>query len=253
MVTIQIVLISLLSIWLLSFIYSISYFLKNKPNSLDLAFHNQSKTFDEARNDLTILEKFKKKEFNSAKRKIDFYEENARLTKRKYIYYAERIEVGYIGLFLGRTISRKDVFNKLDKPVKLHFIFILGLIISFALLSISVFLFKVIYTPSEWLIVTFSVIILILVKFYIYFISINCALYYIFLNLILYLAKVDRSKLFKNTAILDFLTKNWRGFDHSGMLIGAAAVGSFHSYGGNGYGGDFAGGSFGGGGAGGSW
>ena len=249
---IQIILIALFAIWLISILNSIYFFSTNVSDSLDVAFHNKSKSFGEARNDLTILENFKKKEFNSARGKVDFYEENCRLTKRKYIYYADKIELGFIKLFLGKSLSKRDVFNKLDLPVKIHFIFILSFcgLIGLGLLSLLIFI--AIRHPSFWLIGTFSLSIVIFVRFYIYVVSINCACYYGFLNLILYSINVDRSKLFKNTSILDYLTRNWRGFDHSNIVIGAAAVGSYHSYSGGGFGG-FGGGSFGGGGAGGSW
>ena len=90
------------------------------------------------------------------------------------------------------------------------------------------------------------------VRFFIYIISINCAFFYGLINLFLYLTRVDRSKLFRNTGILNFLTANWSGFDTENIVIGAAVVGSLHSYSGGGVGG-FGGGSFGGGGAGGSW
>src|SRR5690554_6204959 len=90
-------------------------------------------------------------------------------------------------------------------------------------------------------------------RFFIYIIFFNCAAFYGIINLILYLFGTDRSKLFKNTGILDFLTSKWQACSTEGMVISAATIGSFHSNsGGSGFGG-FGRGSFDGGGAGGSW
>ncbi|MEQ8909641.1 MAG: hypothetical protein RIC95_10645 [Vicingaceae bacterium] len=242
----------LIGLWLISFIYNVIYFLSVECGPLDKACFNKSRSFKEALDDLSLLEIIEKKQFNSARQKILFYENNAKLTKRKYLYYADRIEEGFIRLFLGKYLSKKDVFKELDQAVRIHFIFILifcGLVL---LLFIASFILYAIANFGLMLFFVGSALILTYVRFFIYIISINCAFFYGLINLILYLTKVDRSRLFKNTGILHFLTKNWRGFDTETMVIGAATIGRFHSYSGNGFGG-FGGGSFGGGGAGGSW
>ncbi|MEQ8624242.1 MAG: hypothetical protein RJQ00_05290 [Vicingaceae bacterium] len=242
----------LIGLWSISFIYNIFYFLNKSCTPLDKACFNKSRSFEEALEDLSQLEIIKKKKFNSARQKILFYENNAKLTKRKYLYYADRIEEGFIKLYLGKFLSKKDVFKKLDQPVRIHFIFLFifsGLVL---LLFITIFTLSTIINFGLGLFMVGSILTAAYIRFFIYIISINCAFFYGLMNLILYLTKVDRSKLFKNTGILNFLTKNWSGFNTENMVIGAAAVGSFHSYSGSGFGG-FGGGSFGGGGAGGSW
>lgn len=231
---------------------NIIYFLANNPSEMEKAFFNKSRTFREAIDDLDILEKIKSKKFNSARNKIAFYEENARITKRKYLYYADRIEEGYVRLFLGKFLSKRDVFKKLDAPVKWHFLFVLAFC-AIILLAITVCFLIIAISHFHWLLFFVGCMLLYTcLRFFVYIISFNCAVFYGIINLILYLFGTDRSKLFKNTGILDFLTSKWRAFNTQDMVIGAATIGSLHSFSGGGFGG-FGGGSFGGGGAGGSW
>ena len=242
----------LIGIWSVSFIYNIIYFFITKSEQLDKACYNKSRSFKESFEDLDELERIKKKRFNEARNKIEFYEKNALLTRRKYFYYADRIEEGFIRLYLGKFLSKRDVFNKLDPAVRFHFTYLLTFCALVLVLLILLFILIAIDHFNFLLVLTGSTLILFYVYFFIHIISVNCALFYGLINLFLYIAGVDRSRLFKNTSILNFLTSKWKGFNTEGMVIGAAAVGSFHSYSGTGFGG-FGGGSFGGGGAGGSW
>lgn len=242
----------LIVLWFISFFYNVFYFLFKKSGPIDKACFNKSRSFKEALEDLSQLESIKNKRFNSARQKILFYEDNAKLTRRKYLYYADRIEEGYIRLYLGNFLSKRDVFKKLDLPVKIHFSFVLIFCGIVLFLFVALFILYAILNFNILLLLIGSTLTLIYVYFFIYIISLNCAFFYGLINLILYLARVDRSRLFRNTGFLDFMTKNWSGFNTENLVIGAASVGSFHSYSGDGFGG-FGGGSFGGGGAGGSW
>ena len=134
-----------IGIWFASYIYNIIYFYSSEPDLLDKACYNKSKSFKESFEDLDQLERITKKQFNTARNKIEYYEKNAQLTKRKYLYYADRIEEGLIRLYLGKFISKKDVFSMLDQPVRIHFTFLLifcGLVL---ILFIAFFIQSVIY------------------------------------------------------------------------------------------------------------
>lgn len=247
-----VILISLLILWLVSFLYNVLYFLSQKSNHIDQACFNKSRSFDEAYDDLKQLELINKTNYHSAKEKVRFYERNAQQTNRKYLYYADRIEEGFIRLYLGRFLSKLDVFKQLDLPVKVHFIFLLICCALVLLLFVLIFIVHIVTNFGLFTFLVGSTLIAMYVHFFTNIISINCAIFYALINLFLYIGGVDRSKLFRNTGILNFLTAHWSGFDPRNMIIGAASVGSFHSYSRDGFGG-YGGGSFGGGGAGGSW
>lgn len=241
-----------LAIWVVSLCNNLIYFITTKSDEFDSAFFNKTRSFSEALDDLHYLEKGLNKQFNSARNKIHFYKRNADLTRRKYSYYADKIEDGFIRLYLSQYLTKKEVFSKLDRPVRWHFnlVFVFVGIIIGALILYSGYLVFFDFNPITILIN--SVIAAFCVYIYMYIVSLNMLFFYFLVNFILYVLQIDCSKLYKNLGIMNFLTKNWSGFNGGGMAIGAGAVGSFHSYGGDGFGG-YGGGSFGGGGAGGSW
>lgn len=241
-----------LAVWLISLAYNLIYFIAIKSDKFDGVFFNRSRSFPEALDDLHYLEKGLGKQFNSARNKILFYRKNVEITRRKYSYYAEKIENGFIKLYLGSFLTKKEVFDKLDRPVRWHFslVFIfVGSIIG------SLFIYSGWVAMTEFSFITIMASIFLIavsIYFFVNIVSINMLFFYLIVNFFLYLLRIDCSKLYKNIGIMEFLTKNWSAFNSDGAVIGAAAVGSFHSYSGDGFGG-FGGGSFGGGGAGGNW
>ena len=79
-------------LWLISFFYNSYYFFKHDDTPLDSVFINLSNTFEEAHDNLTILEKEMGATLKTARNRLRFYEKNARLTRRKYRYYVPYIE-----------------------------------------------------------------------------------------------------------------------------------------------------------------
>ncbi len=171
-----------LAIWIISLCYNLIYFITTKSDEFDGAFFNKSRGFPEALDDLHFLEKGLGRQFNSARNKIHFYKKNAELTRRKYSYYSDKIEDGFIRLYLGRFLTKREVFDKLDKPVRWHFLIVfafVGSIIASIILYISyVFLFDF---SIMILLINFSAIVF-CVYFYIYMVSINMLFFYLIIN-----------------------------------------------------------------------
>tara|TARA_R110002049_G_scaffold284989_2_gene465667 strand:- start:206 stop:970 length:765 start_codon:yes stop_codon:yes gene_type:complete len=245
--------VALFAVWLISLVLNLHYFFTSKSTQVDAVFFNKSRSFDEAFEDLRGLEKLMSKQFNAVRNKIAFYENNAILTGRKYNYYSGKVEDGFIKIYLHQFNTKREVFNKLDLPVKNHFKLVIGFVVLIiAMISIG-FAISLIDDFSVVQFLIGSILVAACVRFYILIVSINMLFFYLIVNFILYAFKIDCSKLYKNTGILHFLTSNWNNFHAGGgTVIGASAIGALHSYSGDGFGG-YGGGSFGGGGAGGSW
>ncbi len=243
----------LLTVWLISLALNLHYFVTSKGTEKDDVFFNKTRSFEEAYADLMGLEKLMNKQYNAVRNKIAFYENNATLTGRNYNYYSGKIEDGFIKIYLHQFNTKREVFDKLDVPVKNHFKLVFGFV---ALIITMIAIGFIISLINDFSMVQFligSILVVACVRFYILIVSINMLFFYLIVNFILYAFKIDCSKLYKNTGILHFLTSNWNNFQAGGgTVIGASAIGALHSYSGDGFGG-YGGGSFGGGGAGGSW
>lgn len=243
----------LIVLWLSSLLFNLHFFFTSKSTKVDEVFFNKSRSFEEAYADLNGLEKLMNKRYNAVRNKIAFYENNAALTGRKYNYYSGKVEDGFIKIYLQQFITKREVFEKLDIPVKNHFKLVLGFVVLTISLIAAGFVISAIADFSLIQLFIGSVLVAACVRFYILIVSINMLFFYLIINFILYAFKIDCSKLYKNTGILHFLTSNWNNFHAGGgIIIGASAIGSLHSYSGDGFGG-YGGGSFGGGGAGESW
>lgn len=243
----------LITLWVVSFLYNIYYFFKNDDTELDTVFINLSKTFEESHIKLNILEKILGRSLIVPRKKITFYENNARKTRRKYRYFSSYIEPGFVKIFVGRLGSTfKKCWKNLDAPVRYHYINIYIFIGLLALFSI-IFFFAIFGFYAILFLIFIAVFML---RLYNFIIKINFILFYILLDGILIIFKQDRGKLMKNVALLELMTNGWFGDKRRGSyVVGAAGVAIYSSFGGGGAGGfgGFGGGSFGGGGAGGSW
>lgn len=240
-----------IAVWVISLCGNLIYFLFAKSDELDRIFFNKESSFSEALDDLHFLEKKLDCQFNSARNKILFYRKNAELTRRKYSYYADKIEDGFIQLYIGHSLTKKEIFSKLDQPVRWHFLLVFSFIISIISSTILYLGFILLFEFSINAIIINVFIVLLCFFFYVYIISINALFFYAVINFIMYSLGLDRSKLYKNIGILQFLTKNWSELGASNA-VGARTVGDGNTYSGSMFGG-YRGGSFGGGGAGGSW
>ena len=245
------ILLFFIALWVISFSYNIFYFFKNNDSEEDTIFINLSKTFEEAHLKLNILEKVVGRDLSKPRKKLKFYEDNARKTRRKYKYYADKIEPAYVKMFVGKKGSRfKKCWKHLAKPVKYHYINIyvfIGLV--------SLFFVLVAIAGMGWSSIIFIIVLLAcLLRLYNFLIKINFILFFIFIDLILIIFKQDRGKLMKNVALLELMTIGWFGSSSNKALVyGAAGASIYSGYSGGSDFGGFGGGSFGGGGAGGSW
>lgn len=243
----------LIALWWISFLYSCYFFFKEDDTESDGIFFNRTRTFEEAHEKLSTLEKVMDKEFKSARKILKKYEENAKKTRRKYSYYKSYIEPSLIKMFVGKG---SDLFKRcwqlLDKPIQYHYI---NIYIFIALFSLFISLLFIVGFGLYSLLALPLLIILIL-RMYNFIIKINFLFFYILLDGILILFKQDRGKLSKNVALLELMTTGWFGNKRRAYVIGAAGIAAYSGSIGGGYSGDFGGfggGDFGGGGAGGSW
>jgi len=254
-IVVEVILISIVLLWCGSFFYNFSYFFNSKDSEIDFIFKGL-KSFDQAENNLSILESLTGKSQVKAAKRIAYYKKNARLTKRKFSYYRDYIDPYFLRVYLNEFVDYKkniSVFKKLDSPIKFHFIIIcISLILLMVALDIY-FFYKI------GLAAIFPIVFFLFLGFIIFFflIRVNYVIFYLVVDGLLILFKKDRGKLGKNIALLDFISSKRIYGRSSGTVIssygavGYSGVSSF-SGGGSSFGG-FGGGSFGGGGAGGSW
>lgn len=239
-------------LWWVSFLYNSIHFFKSDDSDVDSVFFNKSKTFDEARKGLRILENHLKREFKSAHNKINFYENNAKKTRRKYSYYSDKVEPFFLKVIIPNEGTLfKNCWKLLDRPIKFHYLLLYTfLLIVFSLIAI------VIISPFQlYSILIFLLFVAFFLRFSSFIIKLNFILFYLFLDGILILFKQDRGRLYKNIALLSVINSKWLGNLNSGngYAIGAGGIVAYNSFGdGSGFGG-FGGGDFGGGGAGGEW
>jgi uncharacterized membrane protein YgcG len=236
---------------LFSFLHNLYFFWNVKHLEVDKIFLNETKSFEEAISDITLLENYLKKDFKKQKERIAFYENNALRTKRKYFYYQDYIEPFFTKAFLGSKRKKKELYYNLDKPVQ-------GFLIGFTVISILLLVLTIIlgafaiyngdfvFGISLWIIGLGVV-----VRLYNFIIKLNYLLLLLMIDGILILFKKERGRLYKNINILDILTKGWWNSRGKAIMIGGTGSTSYSSFGGGGFGG-VGGGSVGGGGAGGS-
>ncbi|MGB0888335.1 MAG: hypothetical protein ACPGSL_09450 [Vicingaceae bacterium] len=239
-------------IWLVSFLYNIFYFYNSNDSELDTLFINLSKTFDEARDKFSILEKIKQREYKSAKKKLAFYEENARRTRRKYTYYSDKIEPFFLSMIIGNEGSQfKSCWKLLDKPIKFHYIILYVFLIIVALFI----LLLLIFSAGFFAIPLFLLVAVLFWRFSNFVINFNFVLFYLLLDGILIVLKQDRGKLYKNIGLLGVINSKCLGSGSRANGYGMAAGGviAYTSFGNSSDFGGFGGGDFGGGGAGGDW
>lgn len=247
-----------LGLWTGSFIYSLVFYLRSKDNLFDSIYINYSKSFEEAKKKLNLLEKVIKEDLSGVKKKLSKYEENAQRTKRKYSHYSHYIEPALVRLYINARdkevpISR-CIWRVLDYPMKAHVI-VLCIASTVAFSSFLFFLYSVL-GPIGLVILGIISTAFFIVAFFV-ILRLNFVIFYLIVDGLLILFKKQRGKLSKNVKFFNALSAR-RTYGHSGgMVIAAAGVSSFggggFSGGGGGSFGGFGGGSFGGGGAGGSW
>lgn len=242
----------LASLWLLSFFYNLYYFATVKQEEIDKVFLNKTKTFEEAKSDLTLLGNYLKKDFSAQKEKISFYENNALRTRRKYHYYQEYIEPFFIKSYLGIDRSYKRLYKSLDGPVRLFLISFTILSILLALLIALLAVAVILYSSFLIGFVLFIFGLGFLIRFYHLIIKLNYLALFLLVDGVLILLKRERGRLYKNIKILDVLTHGWWNTNKNGVLISGLGASAYSGSGGDDFGG-FGGGDFGGGGAGGSW
>lgn len=246
-----------LGLWTGSFIFSLVFYLRSKDSPFDSIYINYSKSFEEAKNKLNLLEQTIKEDLSSVKKRLSKYEENALRRKRKYIHYSQYIEPALVRLYINSrdkeiSISR-CVWRVLDYPMRAHVV-VLCIASTIAFLSFLFFLYSVLGLTGVIILGILSTAFFIVAFFVI--LRLNFVIFYIIVDGILILFNKDRGKLSKNVKFFNSLSAR-RTHGHSGgMVIAAAGVSSFGGSGFSGGGGSFGGfggGSFGGGGAGGSW
>jgi len=247
----EIIIYLLILLWIISFSYNTYYFFTQEDTELDTVFVNLSKTFEEAYQKLDILEGILGKSLSYSRKRLSFYENNARKTRRKYRYYADYIEPSMVKLFIGKEGSLfKKCWKELDEPVRYHYINLYIVLILILVVSIVAILF----TMGWWGILLIFMMAGLILRTYNFIIRLNFIFFYILLDGILIAFKQDRGKLMKNVALIQLMTSSWFGSKNGGgYVVGAAGVASFGGYSSGGSFGGFGGGSFGGGGAGGSW
>lgn len=238
-------------LWLISFIYNCIHFFRHDDSEIDSVFINKSKTFSEAKEKLIILGNHTKKEFKSAHRKLSFYENNAKKTRRKYAYYSDKIEPFFLKVLVGKRGSLfKNCWRLLDTSVKFHYLFL------YAVLAIVlvVVIVALIASFSFYAIPLFLLVLIFFIRFSGFIIKLNFVFFYLLLDGILIIFKQDRGNLYKNIALLGVINSRWLGSNsgNSYVLAAGGAI-AYNDFGGNGDFGGFGGGDFGGGGAGGSW
>jgi hypothetical protein len=239
-------------VWLISFLYNVFYFYNSNDSELDTLFINLSKTFEEARDKFSSLENIKQREYKSARKKLAFYEYNARRTRRKYTYYSDKIEPFYLRVIIGNKGSQfKNCWKLLDKPVKFHYIILYVFLIIVALFI----LLLLIFSAGFFAIPLFLLVAVLFWRFSNFVINFNFVLFYLLLDGILIVFKQDRGKLYKNIGLLGVINSKCLGSGSRANGYGMAAGGviAYTSFGDSGDFGGFGGGDFGGGGAGGSW
>lgn len=247
------IVLSLIAFWMFVVIYNILFFV-NAPSSPFDSFFISKKSFADALKDVELLNKIKGKRFVKIKDKIEFYYQNARITRRKYSYYREKIEPVLHKIYFENNAGFKYCFSRLDLPLKIFFI----LIVSFFIFGIFALLTFLIHSFAEnkngWVILFTIVFIAFLIKFYNFLFRANYLILYGVVELFLYLTKSDRGRFNKNYAILDLLTDSlWGTNNYGGIVLSSGGTSSFSGGSSGGGFGGFGGGSFGGGGAGGSW
>jgi hypothetical protein len=239
-------------LWWFSFIYNSIYFFKSNDSEVDTVFLNKTKTFDEARNSLKTLEKHLEKKFSSSHEKINFYESNAKMTRRKFTYYSEKIEPFFLKMLIGgKGKLFSNCWELLEQPIKFHFIILYAFLGIIALL-----VFGVIIASFNF----HSIILLILAVIFFFrlsnfIIKLNFVIFYLLIDGLLIISKQDRGRLYKNIALLSVINSKWIGGlnRNNDYALAAGGIVAYNSYGAGSDFGGFGGGSFGGGGAGGDW
>lgn len=245
----------LLLTWGGLFVISLISLLFKKEELRDKIFKPGRYTIELVRERLAYLEEFIGKDLSKSEKKINQYLTNSKKTKRKFSYYMDKIEPGFMRILFGHFKSRyKFLIEMTDFLFRSHFIVILALPVIFIVLNFII-------TQAT------SIDVILLLTLFFFPVTILLMVVLTKLTLILYhivdvltFQIMGKGRLTRNVDSMSTLLNPNVAFSRSDISItalGYSTIFSGGSFGGSSFSGGsfggFGGGSFGGGGAGGSW
>jgi len=235
------------TIWLLFFPLSIIQMILSKERMLDKIFKPGKYSYKLVMERIAHLEEYTGLYLKTARKRVDYYLDNSKQTRRKFSYYISIIEPGFLRILLAHQAKDKSfIQGHTNSLFRWHFYFIAIFPIGFALCTIPILFFHP-SIASLFLFIIAAPLAYIIFKF----LGSSTLLFYHIIDMLFFQSK-GRGILTRNVNVIHPILKDNFGFSRTGIVIGAAGAASFYS--GSGISGiGFGGGSFGGGGAGGSW
>ncbi len=241
------ILLILFLLWSVSILVNLIYYFGRLDTDEDRIFVEGEYSYENVKNRLSLLEKNINRNLAGAYQKLDFYYNNSLKTRRKFSYFAKHIEPSFIKIYLkNKGGSFMNSWKTLDFPVRMHFFFLLVIVILIALFGLIILIIASFDNPINIAFI-FTLFVFVLMVYRFFFVM-NVFIFHILVDGILAIFKRNRAGLNRNITILKVIVKG------GGVAVGGYSIAGMGTsdYSGSDFGG-FGGGSFGGGGAGGSW